>query len=150
MKIPYLKLKCQELLLFLYMEDPFDGKAADPYYSDQVEIIKSVHSLITENLTERFTIEELSKKYRINSSALKSIFKSVYGLPIASYMKEYRIRQAAAMLRNSQESISWIARSVGYESQSKFTNAFKNVMEILPTDYRKQYQRENPRKDPPK
>ena len=136
--------------LFLYMEDPFDGKAADPYYSDQVEIIKSVHSLITENLTERFTIEELSKKYRINSSALKSIFKSVYGLPIASYMKEYRIRQAAAMLRNSQESISWIARSVGYESQSKFTNAFKNVMEILPTDYRKQYQRENPRKDPPK
>ncbi len=132
------------------MEDPFDGKAADPYYSDQVEIIKSVHSLITENLTERFTIEELSKKYRINSSALKSIFKSVYGLPIASYMKEYRIRQAAAMLRNSQESISWIARSVGYESQSKFTNAFKNVMEILPTDYRKQYQRENPRKDPPK
>ena len=115
-----------------------------------MEIIKSVHSLITENLTERFTIEELSKKYRINSSALKSIFKSVYGLPIASYMKEYRIRQAAAMLRNSQESISWIARSVGYESQSKFTNAFKNVMEILPTDYRKQYQRENPRKDPPK
>lgn len=147
MKIPYLKLKCQELLLFLYMEDPFQGKAADPYYSDQIEIVKSVHSLITENLTERYTIEELSKKYRINSSALKSIFKSVYGLPIASYMKEYRIRQAAAMLRSSQESISWIAHCVGYESQSKFTSAFKNVMEVLPTDYRKQYQEENHRKD---
>lgn len=147
MKIPYLKLKCQELLLFLYTEDPFQGKAADPYYSDQIEIVKSVHSLITENLTERYTIEELSKKYRINSSALKSIFKSVYGLPIASYMKEYRIRQAAAMLRSSQESISWIAHSVGYESQSKFTSAFKNVMEVLPTDYRKQYQEENHRKD---
>ncbi len=141
MKSPYLKLKCQELLLFLYMEDPFLGKPADPYYSDQVDVIRSVHSLITENLTQRFTIEELSKKYLINSSALKTIFKSVYGLPIASYMKEYRIRQAAAMLRESQESIAVIARRVGYESQSKFTSAFKSVMEILPTDYRKQYQR---------
>ena len=147
MKFPYLKLKCQELLLFLYMEDPSQGKAADPYYSDQVEIIRSVHSLLTQNLTKRFTIEELSKKYLINSSALKSIFKSVYGLPIASYMKEYRIQQAAAMLRCSQESISSIALSVGYESPSKFTNAFKSVTGILPTDYWKQYQGENHRKE---
>ena len=140
-------LNALELLLFLYMEDPSQGKAADPYYSDQVEIIRSVHSLLTQNLTKRFTIEELSKKYLINSSALKSIFKSVYGLPIASYMKEYRIQQAAAMLRCSQESISSIALSVGYESPSKFTNAFKSVTWILPTDYRKQYQGENHRKE---
>ena len=147
LKFPYLKLKCQELLLFLYMEDPFLGKAADPYYSDQVDVIKSVHHLITKDLTQRFTIEELSKKYLINSSALKKIFKSVYGLPIASYMKEYRIRQAAVLLRESQESIASVARRVGYESQSKFTSAFKSVMDMLPTDYRKQYQRENCRKD---
>ena len=147
MKTPYLKLKCQELLLFLYTEDPFLGKPVDPYYSDQVDVVRSVHSLITENLAQRFTIEELSKKYLINSSALKTIFKSVYGLPIASYMKEYRIRQAASMLRESQESIASIARRVGYESQSKFTSAFKSVMKILPTDYRKQYQRVNCRKD---
>ena len=147
MKAPYLKLKCQELLLFLYVEDPVPEKNPDPYYSDQIDVIKSIHSLITGNLTERFTIEELSKKYLINSSALKSIFKSVYGLPIASYMKEYRIQQAAALLRDSQESIAAVARSVGYESQSKFTCAFKSVIGMLPTDYRKQYQKENHRKD---
>ena len=62
-------------------------------------------------------------------------------------MKEYRIRQAAVLLRESQESIASVARRVGYESQSKFTSAFKSVMDILPTDYRKQYQRENCRKD---
>lgn len=142
MKSPYLKLKCQELLLFLCMEDPFQGKGADPYYSDQVDAVRMIHRQLTENLTERITIEELSRKYLINSSSLKSIFKSVYGLPIASYMKEYRIRQAASMLRDSQENIAAIAHSVGYESQSKFTNAFKNIMGILPTEYRKQYQRE--------
>ena len=65
------------------------------------------------------------------------MFKSVYGLPIASYMKHYRISRAAQMLRETDESISSISASVGYESQSKFSKAFKDVMNILPTDYRK-------------
>ena len=41
------------------------------------------------------------------------------------------------MLRETDESISSISASVGYESQSKFSKAFKDVMNILPTDYRK-------------
>lgn len=50
--------------------------------------------MLTEHLDQRFTIDELSKRYLINTSTLKEVFKTVYGLPIASYMKEYRIRQA--------------------------------------------------------
>ena len=54
-------------------------------------------------------------------------------------MKHYRIRRAADMLRESSMSISSIAAAVGYESQSKFTAAFKDIMKTLPSDYRKQY-----------
>ena len=54
-------------------------------------------------------------------------------------MKEYRIRQGARLLLETSESISRIAALVGYESQSKFTTAFKSIMGVLPTDYRKQY-----------
>ena len=139
MILPYLKLKCQELLLFLAMTKPADTKPLDPYYSGQIEIIHQIHDQLTEDLTKRYTIEELSRQYMINTAALKSIFKSVYGLPIASYMKHYRISQAAEMLREGSDSISSIARSVGYESQSKFSSAFKDIMDILPTEYRKQH-----------
>ena len=54
-------------------------------------------------------------------------------------MKHYRISQAAEMLREGSDSISSIARAVGYESQSKFSSAFKDIMDILPTEYRKQH-----------
>ena len=128
--LPYLKLKCQELLLFLEMTEPAESKPFDPYHSAQTEIIRRIHSQITENL---------SCRYLINTAALKNIWKSVYGLPIASYMKHYRIRKAADMLRESPISISSIAAAVGYESQSKFTAAFKDIMKMLPSDYRKQY-----------
>ena len=107
--------------------------------TEQLRTIRSIHSLMTENLQKRYTIEELSRTYLINTAALKSLFKSVYGMPIAAYMKRYRIEKAAQLLQDTDGSIAHIASSVGYESQSKFTAAFKDVMKMLPTDYRRQH-----------
>lgn len=111
-------------------------KTAD---SGQEETIRKIHTLLTENLQTRYTIDELSRTYLINTSALKSAFKSVYGMPVASYMKQYRINRAAHLLRETTDSIASIAAAVGYESQSKFTAAFKDIMKMLPTDYRRQH-----------
>lgn len=139
MKLPYLKLKCQELLMFLSMTEADASRPLDPYHSEQVAVIRRIHDQITGDLTRRYTISELARQHHINSAALKEIFKSVYGMPVASYMKQYRITRAAALLRESGDSIAVVARAVGYESQSKFTAAFKDIMKILPTDYRRQY-----------
>lgn len=139
MYIPYYKLKVQELLLFLDMFELYDVKKLNQCVFQQTETVKQIHEQLTNNLSNRFTIDELSRKYLINTSSLKTIFKMVYGMPIAAYMKEYRIKYAAHMLIATDKSIAEIAASVGYESQSKFTAAFKDVFKILPTAYRKQY-----------
>lgn len=139
MKLPYLKLKCQELLMFLDMTEPAAEKALDAHYSEQVALIRQIHGRLTAHPEKRYTIDALAKEYLMNTAALKSVFKSVYGMPVAAYMKHYRITKAAELLRNSDQSIASVARSVGYESQSKFSAAFKEIMNILPTDYRRQY-----------
>lgn len=109
--------------------------------SEQTELIKEIHNQLIQNLDKRYTIEELSKLYHINTSTLKSVFKSVYGLPIAAYMKEYRMKYAAGLIRKNSDSIADIAASVGYKSQSKFTTAFKDIMRLSPAAYRKKYQK---------
>lgn len=109
--------------------------------SEQTELIKKIHNQLINNLDKRFTIEELSKQYLINTSSLKSIFKSLYGLPIAAYMKEYRMKYAAELLRANNNSIANIAAAVGYSSQSKFTKAFKDIMKALPIEYKNQYKK---------
>ena len=86
-----------------------------------------------------YTIEELSKQYLMNTTTLKSVFKAVYGMPIASYMKEYRMKLASNMLLQEDKSISEIAAAVGYKSQSKFISAFRDIFQILPTAYQKLY-----------
>lgn len=139
LRLPLLHLKVQELLLYLSWLKP-NPKELTQYGSQQTERIKEIHQQLTEHLDQRFTIEALSKQYLINPSTLKEVFKGVYGLPIATYMKEYRVRQAMKLLRETNATVGDIAAQVGYETQGKFTKAFKDVAQLLPTEYRKMHQ----------
>lgn len=136
----YFKLKIQELLLFLYMIDVRSENQRAQYMPPQVEVVKEIHKKLTADLRERPTIEELSKEYLINTSTLKETFKGIYGMPIATYMKMYRIKQAAVLLRQTQDTVADIALRVGYVNQSKFATAFREIMKISPTEYRSQYE----------
>ncbi len=102
------------------------------------EIVFDVHTYLMEHLNERIRIEELSRKFLINTTTLKQAFKTVYGTSIAAHMKEHRIERAARLLRETNDSVALIAKSVGYESQSRLTTAFKEIYGTRPTEYRKQ------------
>jgi len=139
LRTPYFKLKIQELLLFLSRIGSEEQELTQ-YRSQQTQLIREVHQLLTHNLDQRYTINELSRRYLINTSSLKEIFKAVYGMPVATYMKEYRMKAAASMLCKTNDTIAQIAAAVGYESQSKFSIAFRDIFQMLPTEYRRQYQ----------
>lgn len=112
-------------------------KEAVDYQASLEDIIHSIHEYLMEHLSERITIEELSKKFLMNTTTLKKAFKDVYGISIAVHMKEHRMEQAAKLLQETKDSIAQIAQSVGYESQSRFTTAFKENYGVLPTEFRK-------------
>lgn len=135
---PYFKIKVQELLLFLCMVDVSKEKQREQYTSPQVEIVRNIHKRLVSDLQKRPTIEELSKEYLINTATLKDTFKGIYGQPIGAYMKKYRMKKAAILLRQTQAAVSEIANQVGYENQSKFAAAFRDVLKIAPAEYRKQ------------
>ena len=78
----------------------------------------------------------------MNTTTLKRCFKQVYGETIAAHMKKHRMEAAAALLVQTQDDISAIAQAVGYESQSRFTAAFKETYGQLPTEYRKERQKQ--------
>lgn len=113
--------------------DPNGGRTATP----QPQRIRQIHDLLTSNLHHRYTIDSLSKQFFIDSSTLKREFRQAYGLPIGTYLKELRIHKAMDLLSSSDESIASIAAQVGYETQSKFTAAFRAATGQSPTAYRK-------------
>lgn len=134
----YFKVKVLELLLFLdALELPENQKERPYFYKTNIEKVKAMRKLMCENLDRHYTVEEISKQFSIPLTALKICFKSVYGDSIFSYMRTYRMNQAAIFLRrNPEHSIATIAGMVGYESPSKFSTAFQTVMGQAPLAYR--------------
>ena len=141
--LPYQKIKVLELLLYLTkMEFTPQSKLVE-YQFELTETIRKIHDQLLQHMEQRITIEELSKQYLINQTTLKNVFKSVYGTSIAAHIKEHRMRQAAYMLIESNMNIAEIAQAVGYDSQSKFTTAFKAYFKVLPREYRKNKTKQN-------
>ena len=118
------------------VEEEAEGSHTENYDST-VQIVNEVHKLLVNDITKRYTIEELSAKFHINQTTLKTTFKTMFGQSIGGYMKEFRIKRAKDMLCHSDAPIAEIACAVGYENQSKFTAAFRDVTGMLPRDYRK-------------
>ena len=137
MQLAYRRLKALELLLYLARLEPGNQNPLTEYQAEQVRIIRAVHDLLAANMDKRYTIAELSRQYHMNPTTLKAVFKSVYGSSIAAHMREHRMERAAELLRESDLSVAEIANLVGYESQSKFSAAFKECFGQLPKEYRK-------------
>ena len=65
----------------------------------------------------------------------------MYGTSLAAHIREHKMEQAAKLLQTTNLSIAEIAQSIGYDSQSKFTEAFKASYHMLPREYRKNPER---------
>lgn len=137
-RLSYFKIKVLELLLFLETLDVPEGGEERPYfYKTQVDKVKAIAALLTENLEHWYTLEELSRMFSFPMTSLKQCFKGVYGCSVAVYVKEYRMNAAAVMLKNTQDSVISIAAKVGYSNPGKFASAFRSVLGMTPTEYRK-------------
>lgn len=66
MRLDYYKIKVIELLIYLNVLEISKQHESKPYfYASQVEKIKAIHKLMTENLDEHYTMEQLSKRFDI-------------------------------------------------------------------------------------
>ena len=92
---------------------------------------------IYDHLHEQVTLEQLAKNENLNPSYFSKLFSSEMGTPVKSYILSVKINTARNMLSKSDYSVSDIAYSLGFSSQSAFTAAFKNLTGETPARYRK-------------
>lgn len=136
-RLIFWKIKVLELLVLLAAGEGCREKRLTEYPAEQVEIIRQIHDRLISNLSERCSIEELSRQYLMNPTTLKQMFKTVYGTSIAAHIREHRMEAAAQLLAQTDMSIADVARQVGYDSQSRFSAAFKAYYRMLPKEYRR-------------
>ena len=84
----------------------------------------------------RWTVQELAERACMSRSAFALRFKEKVGTSVMEYLTQWRMLLAADRLMNSHDSVSAIALSLGYESESAFSFAFKREMGCSPRQYR--------------
>jgi AraC-like DNA-binding protein len=83
----------------------------------------------------RWTLQELAERAGMSRSTFALKFKQTVGTSPLEYLTRWRMLLAGDKLVNSNDPISAIALSLGYESESAFSTAFKRVMGCSPRQY---------------
>ena len=83
----------------------------------------------------RWTVRELAERAGMSRSAFALRFREQAGTSVMEYLIRWRMLLACDRLLNSSDAISAIARSLGYESESAFSFAFRREMGCSPRQY---------------
>ena len=83
----------------------------------------------------RWTLQELGKRAGMSRTTFAVKFKQTVGASPMEYLTRWRMLLAGDKLVNSSDPVSVIAPSLGYESESAFSTAFKRVMGCSPRQY---------------
>jgi AraC-like DNA-binding protein len=85
----------------------------------------------------RWTLQELARLAGMSRSTFAERFRRLVGAPPLEYLTRWRMLVAADRLRNAGENVASVAASLGYESESAFSTAFKRVMSQPPRRYQR-------------
>jgi AraC-like DNA-binding protein len=99
---------------------------------------KQIGAAITamhEDPAHRWTLRALASRAGMSRSTFAEKFKERVGASPMEYLTRWRMLLAGDRLATSADPIAAIALSLGYESESAFSTAFKRVMASSPRQY---------------
>ena len=128
-----------DLALIAALRAWFARPAADPpgwYRAHGDPVVGRALRLIHEEPTRPWTVATVAASVGVSRAALARRFTELVGQPPMTYVTHWRLDLAAEALRNTDATLSSIARQVGYANAFALTVAFKRVRGTTPHQYR--------------
>lgn len=104
------------------LRDPFVGKA-----------LSMMHGSPARN----WTIEELAKEVALSRSVLAERFADLVGMPPMHYLAKWRMQIASGLLSGGNANMATVAAEIGYGSEAAFSRAFKKMVGVPPSAWRR-------------
>lgn len=104
-------------------------------------VVNSIIEYLTDNVNQKFTLDEIASKYNYSKSYLHTKFKTKTGYPLLVFFNLKKVQKACELLNYTDMSIKEISFEVGFEDPLYFSRIFKNFMEKSPRQYKKHLQK---------
>jgi AraC-like DNA-binding protein len=86
--------------------------------------------------TEPLDVDDLARVAGLSRAHFSREFRRAFGESPHAYLLTRRLERAAALLRNTDHSVTEICFSVGLQSLGSFTTSFTRTYGLSPTTYR--------------
>ena len=101
--------------------------------------IRNAKLYIRKHFAEPITLEEVSAAIGFSVNYFSTLFKKETGEGFAKYLTHVRMDEARALLRDTNQPVAEICKSIGYGDLKHFTRTFKAEVGLTPGEYRKLY-----------
>lgn len=104
------------------LRDPFVGKALSLMHGDP---------------SRNWGLSELARAVGLSRSVLAERFASLLDIPPMQYLAKWRMQIATGLLSGGSLNIATVAAEVGYSSEAAFSRAFKQIVGVPPSVWRR-------------
>lgn len=101
--------------------------------------ILKLEETIKERLDDpALNVEELASSVALSSSGLYRKIKALTNQSPVEFIRTFRLKEAAGLLRNGDKTVTEIADITGFGTQKYFSRCFKQQFNLSPLQYRKE------------
>ena len=98
--------------------------------------VKDCKEYIASHYMEKIYVKRIAEDIHVSYSHLSRRFRETEGVTLQQYAIREKLRAAADMIRNSDRSLTEIAVSLDFASQSHMGALFKREYQMTPGEYR--------------
>ncbi len=124
--------------LLLYLEQNFheDVQYLVSGIKQERQLIE-ILSYIMDNY-QMVTLKSVAEHFHYNPSYFSRLYRQKTGGSFSALLKEFKLRQAARLLVETNRKLNDICDEVGYKDTTQFIRSFKALFGVTPIQYRKQ------------
>jgi AraC-like DNA-binding protein len=124
--------------LAVYADNEATNEASDSRLNQRdIDLLNDIRKYIDEHYLEVASLQQLTRKFCINSFKLKHGFKQLFGNSVMKQVDEHKMNYARTLLQRGNIAVNDVADELGYNHYNNFSTAFKRKFGYSPATLRR-------------
>lgn len=105
--------------------------------------VEQMACFIAQHYTDRLTVDDIARCVGLHPNYAMNLFQRTFGTTLIHYLTQHRVSHAQRLLATTDQTVAEIAFSSGFNSISRFNDAFRRTCGCSPREYRRSHLLDN-------